>query len=432
VLLISADPIGREMAGLGIRYWELARTIAPHADVTIAHGGTERIEGDVRTVAFEPHRPIALRAEIDNADVIVTHPQWPLVTRWLRRARARIVFDLYDPETLETLELLSGQAPSLRRQMTATTVDRLHDALRTGHHFICASETQRDLWLGSMLSLRLLDPSTYDRDPSLRSVIDLVPFGVAEEPPVPSAGAGPREQIRALGENDEIVLWSGGIWRWLDAETAIRAVVQLAERRPSVRLVFMGAGSRNPAAAQSTEAARALAEQLGAIGSLVHFHDAWVPYAERGSWLLQADCAVSCHREHLETRFAFRTRLLDCFWAALPVVCTEGDDLADYVTREHLGTACPPEDVQAVATAIEQVLERGRRAYAPALQAAATAYSWQNVARPLLSWIESTAAPQRPGDAPGVLRRPIAQRVRERAYLLGGHRVLARRARRRD
>jgi glycosyltransferase involved in cell wall biosynthesis len=430
VLLISADPVGREMAGLGIRYWELARTIGSRAHVTIAHGGTERLEGDVRSIPFQPHRPAELRAAIEQADVVVTHPQWPLVTRWLRGSKAQIVFDLYDPETLETLELLSGQALPLRRQMTATTLDRLHDALRTGHRFMCASEKQRDLWLGAMLALRLIDPATYDRDPSLRSVIDLVPFGVPEVRPDPSGCGGPREAIAALGTDDEIVLWNGGIWRWLDAETAIRAIVALAERRPSVRLVFMGGGSQHPAAKQSAGAARALAAELGALNSIVHFHDGWVPYAERAGWLLQADCGLSSHRDHLETRFAFRTRALDCFWAGLPVVCTEGDDLADYVSREGLGDTCPPGDAGAVAIAVEQVLERGREAYAEPLARAASRFAWQNVARPLLRWIEEPTA-ARLGDAPGALKLPLEQRLREGVYQLGGRQLLAERARRR-
>src|SRR6185503_10968946 len=62
---------------------------------------------------------------------------------------------------------------------------------------------------------------------------------------------------------------------------------------------------------------------------------------ERGAWLLDADCAVSAHLDHLESRYAFRTRLLDCFWAGLPIVCTRGDELADRVERERLGEAVP-------------------------------------------------------------------------------------------
>jgi glycosyltransferase involved in cell wall biosynthesis len=342
-----------------------------------------------------------------------------------------VVIDLYCPETLETLELLvgrpGGRAALSRRQRTATTVDRLHAALRTGHNFVCASATQRDLWLGAMLALRLIAPEVYDRDPSLREVIDLVPFGVPEDPPQQSAGGGPREEIGALGADSEIVLWNGGIWRWLDANTAIRAVAALAERRPNVRLVFMGGAADHPAAAASTEAARRLAGELGLLGSVVHFHESWIPYAERGAWLTQAACGLSAHADHLETRFAYRTRLLDCFWAGLPVVCTSGDDLAERVAREELGAVAPPGDVDALSAALERVLERGRDAYAPGLRAAAARQTWQRVAEPLARWIAMPTPHTRLGDAPGALRPPLAQRLRETAYLAGGRPILARR-----
>lgn len=168
LLFICADPVGEEMAGLGIRCWELARTLRDLASVTIAHGGSADEQRDgVRIVPFRAHAPHMLRELIDSADTVVAHPQWPLVDRWLRRSAARIVIDLYCPETLETLELQSGRPALLRRQLTATTIDRLHASLRAGHHFMCASETQRDLWLGAMLALRLIDPLAYDRDPNI-------------------------------------------------------------------------------------------------------------------------------------------------------------------------------------------------------------------------------------------------------------------------
>jgi glycosyltransferase involved in cell wall biosynthesis len=426
VLFICADPVGAEMAGLGIRCWEMARALGEHASVTIAHGGVEQgTREGVRLIAYRPHEPRALRREIASAETIVTHPQWPLVDRWLRRCKARVVIDLYCPETLETLELFAHSRPLVRRQASAVTLDRLHAALRTGHNFICASETQRDLWLGAMLALRMIGAEAYDRDPSLREVIDLVPFGVPAEGPS-GGGSGPREAL-GLERDAEIVLWNGGIWSWLDAGSAIRAVAALAERRPQVRLVFMGAAAEHPAARASTAEARGLAAELGVLGLVVHFHEQWIPYAERGGWLAQAACALSAHAEHLETRFAYRTRLLDCFWAGVPIVCTDGDDLAARVVEEGLGATAPPGDVDALRDALEQVLDGGRDAYAPGLRAAAERQSWQRVAEPLARWARSRELPPRLGEAPGVLRRPLAQRVREAAYLGGGRYVLARR-----
>jgi glycosyltransferase involved in cell wall biosynthesis len=428
VLFICADPVGDEMAGLGIRNWELARVLREHADVTVAHGGGEsRDDAGIRLVPYRPHDPRALIPLIAEADVVVAHPQWPLVTRWLRRSAARVIFDLYDPETLETLELLAGRPAIARRVLTATTLDRLHDAFRTGHHFMCAAEGQRDLWLGAMLALRLIAPDSYDRDPGMRSVIDVVPFGLPDRLPAAATAGGPRERLPEVGPDDELVLWNGGIWRWLDAPTAIRSVAELARRRPRVRLVFMGGAGDHPAASQSTREAQELARELGVLGSTVIFHDSWVPYAERDAWLTQANCALSCAREHLETRFAFRTRLLDCLWAGLPIVCTSGDDLASRVDRDGLGEVAAPGDVGAIADAIERVLDRGRAAYAERLRAAAAEYTWSRAAAPLVGWALEEDAPVRLGDAPSALARPLAQRMRERAYLRAVRPFLARR-----
>lgn len=419
VLFISLDPVGEQMAGLGIRYTELARALAPVADVTLAAPGAN----GAGALSFRPHRPHALRAAIAEADTVITHPQWPIVAGWLRRSDAQVVYDLYDPETLETLELFAGTRR--RGLMVALTLDRLQDALATGDRFICASEKQRDLWIGALLAQRLIDPARYDSDASLRSLIDVVPFGVPAEPPTAATGDAIRARFPAIGADDEVVLWNGGIWRWLDAPTAIRGIALLAERRPRVRLVFMG-GSPSVAAQEASGEARDLARELGLLDSLVFFNEGWVPYAERAAWLLDAACALSTHRDHLETRFAFRTRLLDCFWAGLPVVCTEGDAISERVERERLGAAVPPGSPEAVADAVESVLENGRASYADALAKGAASYTWPHVAEPLARWIAQGREAAAPRPRRG--RRSPARFARELAYRAAGHRALDRRS----
>jgi glycosyltransferase involved in cell wall biosynthesis len=404
VLFISPDAVGERMAGMGIRYTELARVLAAHADVVLASGGAD--DGGagpgpdgVRLVRYAPHAPAALRPEIAAADVIVAPPQWPVVAGWMRRSGARLIFDLYAPETLETLELFAERRPLLRRLMVALTVDRLQDALSAGHHFMCAGAAQRDLYVGALLASRRLDPATYDRDPSLRALLDVVPFGVPEQSPRSDGGAI-RAAIGQIAGSDEVVLWNGGLWNWLDAPTAIHAVARLAERRPAVRLVFMGTGT-GPAGAAAAAEAHALAASLALLGDVVHFNEGWVPYAERGAWLLDADCAIATARDHLETRFAFRTRVLDCFWAGLPIVCTRGDELAARIERDDLGALVAPADPAALADALECVLDRGRPAFAVGLARAAADHAWSVVAEPLVVWVTS-AEPPAPRPAAGV------------------------------
>ena len=369
VLFISPDAVGERMAGLGIRCTELARALADVADVTIATGDPGDAEFTATIVGYAPHDPHALRALIAEADVIVASPQWPLVTSWLRRSGKRVVFDLYDPETLETLELLAPRRAALRRLMVALTVDRLEDALRTGHHFMCASTAQRDLWTGALLATRRLAPAAYDVDRGFRETIAVVPFGLPATPP-PEGLAGAREAFPQIDPRDEVVLWNGGVWPWLDAPSAVRAVAELARRRPGVRLVFMGRSTGVAGRAAMGEA-REVARGLGVLGTTVLFSDAWIPYAERAGWLLQADCALATAGDHLEARYAFRTRLLDCLWAGLPIVCTDGDDLAARVRRVDLGAVSAPADVAGLAAAIERVLDAGRGSFVAPLAAAA-------------------------------------------------------------
>lgn len=418
VLVISADVVGERMAGVGIRAYELARVLQPYASVTLGapEPGTTPMP-DVETITYHRRDPRALRSSIATADVIIAQPQWPLAMHWLRASKARLIFDLYDPEPLEILEYLADR-PRMQAVVHTLTVDRIAEALRIGDHFLCASEKQRDMWLGAMLFNGSIEPSNYKPDPSLRRTIDKVPFGVQSEAARPVGGTTARGRF-GLSDEAEVVLWNGGIWQWLDAPTAIRAVAGLATRRPQVRLVFMGT-SPHAAARVAAAHARDLARDLGLLDRYVFFNEEWVHYSERADWLLEADCAISTQLDHLETRFAFRTRLLDCFWARLPVVCTRGDELADRVERDDLGGVAAIGDVAGVAQALESVLIRGRRDYEDRLAAVADSYRWTNVAAPLIAWVtEPPRHLHRSRTLAGRLLEPQLARYRYHGYRLG-------------
>jgi glycosyltransferase involved in cell wall biosynthesis len=411
VLVIAQDRLGDDVGGTSIRALELARQLATRFEVTLAGVGEAPPEvAGLPCVGYRPHDPGALAAPLRSTEAVLSLPQWPLVMRRLRRSGARLLFDLYVPQPLETVSGFPGDRPVLRRVLTEYATDRTSEALRIGDQFICASEKQRDLWLGTMLAERLIDGRRYDADPSLRNVIDVVPFGVPDQPPR-AAGPGPAS-LAGIDPGDELILWNGGIWPWLDPFTAIRAIAILAERRPRLRLVFMGAAPQLPAQ-RATAGARELARDLGVLNRSVFFNDRWVPYGERAGWLLAARCAVSTHEDHVETRFAFRTRLLDCFWARLPVVCTQGDELADRVERDGLGATVPPGDAQATASALERVLERGKEAHRPALERAAAELAWSVSAQPLVRMLEAQPPPAAPRRTvrPGQLLRSAVYRA---------------------
>jgi len=394
VLVLSSVPVGRRMIGAAIRPYELARGLSRDADVVLAMpAAPDEPASGVETAVFSHQDPRALVPLVRWADAVVTQPQWPLITRLLRRSGTRIVLDLYVPEPLELLEAHATRRPVIRRAWQALSLDRHVAGLRIAHHVVCASEGQRDLWLGTLLGRRALTPALYDRDPRLRSQLAVVPIGLPEQPPRAQPGAGIREALPALGADDEIVLWNGGIWEWLDAPTAVKAVHRLRRARPRARLVFMGRGTHQ-AEVRATAEVEALARELGELDDGVFVNDGWVPYDQRGTWLLEADAAISCHADHLETRFAFRTRLTDCLWAGLPVVCTAGDELAARIARDDFGAVVGERDAAAAAAALAGVLERGRGAYAARMQAAAADYAWPRVVAPIRDWLQDELPPR--------------------------------------
>jgi hypothetical protein len=165
-----------------------------------------------------------------------------------------------------------------------------------------------------------------------------------------------------------------------------------------------------------------------------------VPYAERQNWLLDADCGVTTHFQHVETEFAFRTRVLDYLWASLPIVTTDGDSFADLVRRERLGVVVPPSDPAALAAALDRVLYDTEFADGCRERIAEVRerFTWERVLAPLTDYVRSPwpAADRLRGSGPLVRSEPIGAGglVRRDAKLIkeylgtGGPTEVARRA----
>jgi glycosyltransferase involved in cell wall biosynthesis len=357
-LVVSNDHVGTAMAGPGIRAHRFAVELARDFDVTlVVPFETDLVEERVEVVHDNPWDPARMSALVRGYDLVVAQ-RLPVPTmRALARSSTRTIYDLYAPLTLEQLALDVREPATAYRGVMA----RLNNltqavALGTGDAFVCASEKQRDFWLGALTSVGRLDHDVYERDPSLRTLIDVVPFGIDPEPPEP--GPALRGVVSGIGADDKILLWPGGIWNWFDPLTVIRAVHELSLKRNDVRLYFLGVKHPNPEVPDMAMAADAvaLADELGLRDRFVFFNFGWVPYAERGRYLLDADVAVSAHFDDVETRFAFRTRLLDCLWAGLPVVTTRGDTLGDLIVAAGAGRAVDFGDVAGWVDALESLL----------------------------------------------------------------------------
>ncbi|RMI13294.1 glycosyltransferase [Cellulomonas triticagri] len=385
------------MAGPAIRAWEISRALSEEHDVRLVTFGRCTRDG----VGFRAARTTveAFREDVAASDVVIVQGFVFNAFAWLQECPQVLVVDLYDPFQLETLEVDRFKPAAERERALAFALGELRDQLRRGDFFLCASRRQRDLWFGHLSAAGRINPDTYDADPSLASLLSIVPFGTSEQAPSPQRhaikGATP-----GIGPDDKVVLWGGGVYNWFDPLTLVRAVDRVRARVPEVRLYFLGMKHPNPDVPEMAVASRCrdLADELGLTGTHVFFNEEWVPYESRADYLMDADVGVSCHFPHVETEFSFRTRILDYLWAGLPIVSTEGDGFADLVRQRGLGRAVPAEDVDALAEALGDLLTDSAAADAARAAVAQTAreFTWPVVLAPL---VEFCRAPRRAADA---------------------------------
>ncbi len=403
VLMSSTDPVGERMAGPGIRYHRLSTELARRFDVTLVAPGEGIPDAPY---AFRPVESVAPAAYAE-ADVVVAQSLPLGLLRSLRRTGARLVFDLYAPALVEAAaNLAAEQRPGTvgYEEVVATT----RVALLLGDGFLCASERQRDHWLGALAALGRVSPDVYAEDPTLRSLVAVVPFGL--DPSEPGSESRVKGVLPGVAPSDRLLLWGGGIWNWLDPLTVIRAVGRLAELRSDVKLLFLGLAHPSSAVGAMSMADRAvrLAGELGLEGRSVFFNRSWVPYDDRLEWFAEADIGVSAHHDSHESRLAFRTRLLDHIAAGTPVVVTRGDVLADLVETRGMGRTVGPGDVDGWVDALGELLDdaRAHTAASKAVAAAQEELAWARVVEPLAELSERVAASAPPrSSGRGVLLR---------------------------
>ncbi|HWG93148.1 MAG TPA: glycosyltransferase family 4 protein [Mycobacteriales bacterium] len=437
VLVVTGDTLGARMAGPAIRAWAVAHALAEEHDVVLAAlGGCTVVSPvvDARSVG-----EAELRVLERWCDVVVFQGYLLRDVPWMADSAKVLVADLYDPIHLEVLEVVKGEPRERRESSAAVALEALEVQLRRADLFLCASERQRDLWIGHLAALGRVNPRTYGGDEDLEDLLKVVPFGTAEEPPVRTRPAV-KGVVPGIGPDDRVLLWGGGIYNWFDPLTLVRAVGLLREERDDVRLFFLGVKHPNPAvpAMRMAAAARELSDRLGLTGTSVFFNEEWVPYDERGQYLLDADVGVTCHYPHVETRFSYRTRVLDYLWAGLPIVTTEGDAFADLVAARDLGEVVPPEDPGALAAALRSVLDPERNAACRArVREVAVDHTWSRTLQPLVEFCRAprhAADRSRPvPDPAGMLAEPERTATSDARLLVeylraGGPREVVRRA----
>ncbi|MCS7060233.1 MAG: glycosyltransferase family 4 protein [Anaerolineae bacterium] len=401
LLIVSHDLIGERMAGVGIRYYEVARALAQDRDLQVALAAplgsslpSETPPGRVQFFTYDPANLSTLDAAIAGCDVMLAYPD----TVWQHRAaldrhNKAVVVDGYDITLFEHLEVDPTHSGLDERLRWHAEYQRMMQyVLERGDFFVAATERQRDWWLGALAMAGRINPLTYQADPSLRQFVDLLPYGLPEREPVHTRPVM-RGVIEGIGANDKIVLWGGGAWEWLDPLTLVRAAGEITRKRSDVKFVFPGLrhpagtlGAQMPIQQRTVE----LARELNLLDRTVFVGD-WVPYEDWQNYLLESDIGISLHRDHLEARFSARTRVLSYIWAGLPMVLTRGDELAERMAQAGAAILVEEDTPAAVATAILDLLDRPRNHEHVAWDTLRHSMSWQAAVQALRRFCKQPA-----------------------------------------
>lgn len=414
ILLICNDVIGPNMSGPAIRYWEFARVLSQYFSVTLAVPPLTQAASAPQALInpnFEVHL-CQTQAELGllthTADVIITVGANLSVYPFLTQTGKPLVVDMYIPFMLEDLQKYAERPINERNMLHQASRGAHTRQIRAADFILCASEKQKDFWLGWLSALGRVNPYTHADDPSLARLIEVVPFGLPHEAPIH------QQQVlkgvyKTIFETDKLILWGGGLWHWLDPFTLIKAMALITAQHPEIKLLFLGTNSPHVALTKTEAAAKVInfSQELGLYDRQVFFYP-WAPYQERHNYLLEADIGASLHLNHLETRFAFRTRFLDYIWAGLPILTTAGDIMSDEVTRWGLGKVVKNGDAEQVAQALLELLATPnlRQTYQPHFEQIRQKYKWETVMTPLL---EFCAAPHLAADKVQLRHIPLAE-----------------------
>jgi glycosyltransferase involved in cell wall biosynthesis len=417
-LMVSDDVLGDKMAGPGIRYYHLSRVLGRYTDLTLAIIPQDRralaaIQArlpDVTVVSYERLDWNTIKEVAEWAEVVIVSPFTVGYLPQFVDHPGAVVLDGYDPLVSEWLLTISSEDLDQQISKWSEYLSALYNQYLVADFVICASERQRFWWFGQLELAGRINPLTFGDDRSLRNLVDIVPYGLPEIPPKHTK-PGLKGVWPGIEEDDVVILWGGGLWPWLDPYTAVQAVNQLRKSHPELKLIFPGTIHPNQEIASSTlvretETYR-YAKEHGLLDSTVFFGE-WVPYEDWQSVLLECDIALSLHHDSFETQLAFRSRVLEYFWAELPVIASRGDATSDLVTHYNLGRVVGYEDVDGVIQAVEEILKDSSVFQAGFAQARRD-LTWENAAEPLIRFCQN---PRRAADREGDSRLQLTHHER--------------------
>ena len=273
LLIVTPDNLGATRIGLGMRHWEMARALGLLGfSVTLTSCAKQEkgLVGEHFTLAeFSqeslPNLIARHRAVLTQGVGVFHMPEQAFSGQCF-------IVDMVTPMHMENVGNSEGRYDE--------GYECAREGLRRGDFLVCGNERQRLYWLGLLAALKRTGCAEYTRHAEYRALIDVVPFGIRETPPV-LREPGIRNAETGFAEGDFVLLWFGGIWDWLDPLPFIRAVHKAHAQNPRVKVFFSMFAQKGKQPTKSALSARDEAQRLGLLGNCVYFRPEPVPFAER-------------------------------------------------------------------------------------------------------------------------------------------------------
>ncbi len=347
--------VGGITFGPTIRTFEIAKALKKKGHKVVIAEPDRKREEIIDGIRFIPRTTKLLKSIKKDFDVAYCQI-WDSEPVFLDAvSKIPLMIDVYAPLLIEQSVFFSMNFRKITKHlMDAFIRDRfIPDTriLKYSDLLLVASERQKYYYTGLLNALGIINPKTYKQ-----GIIEIVPYGVPSKKP---EYKGPVFKGKIVDKDKKIIIWPSGIMPWYDAETAIKAMKIVSKKRKDVVMVFVGSLSKRSNRAltyKGYKRAEKLAEKLKLLNKNVFFTE-WLPYDKRSSMYFEAEFAVSTYKHGYETELSFRTRIADCLWGRLPVICTKGDFLSEEIEKHRLGFSVDEGDYKELAKKILFLLE---------------------------------------------------------------------------
>jgi glycosyltransferase involved in cell wall biosynthesis len=396
-LLISYGPVPtsefQTVEGGGMRIWGLARGLKLNGvDVTVAINASfpqtlNEYEGVHLTNWSLDDAFISLINSFDAVIVSYTMGDASVFVAKHIRNDVQLILDAYVPIYIEVSARDSADIATEYRNYMGD-IGRYNYVLKRGDYFLCASESQKIMYSGTLSALGVINPRSYRQERILT-----VPFGNHNVPA--EMKSNPYHEL-GLSKDDFVVLWFGGLYPWFRIEEMLEAMRQLSSHK-NMKFVFVGGKNpfnTNTDFVRQYDKTRAFCDEHKLTNSSVYFVD-WVDYDDRVRWFKGADTVISLNQPGEENIFSWRTRVMDFVWGELAIITNGGDPLSETLIANDAAIRLPELSAQAIVSTLEKTYSN--QAHLAQIRkniiALKPRYIWENVTKPIVSVLNAGDTP---------------------------------------